>query len=111
MRRTIFIELEPSRARDGITKTIRWQLRPILCPYFETSLSNHFSIQWDPEGFKFFLSSPFEACNNEFMTRWKITNKNSERIMKSADAKGEISTLEKWDIITDFEEVDDEDST
>lgn len=87
VKRTIFIELEPSRARDGYTKLIRWQLRPILCPVFGISLANSGAIQWKPEAFRFFISSPEDACNSEYTKVWKAEKNEEDK---------DLQTLDRW---------------
>lgn len=66
IKRAIFIELEPGRARRGFTPSLRWQLRRVLCPAFATSLAKNVAIKWTPEDFKYFLSAPEEKCAIEF---------------------------------------------
>lgn len=66
VRRAIFIEMEPGRARHEFTLTRRWQLRRVYCPAFGTSLAKNIAIKWKPGFFKYFLTNPKEACELEF---------------------------------------------
>lgn len=70
IKRAIFIELEPGRSRHGFTPSLRWQLRPVLCPTFLTTPSKNIAIKWTPEDFKYFLIAPEEKCSIEF-EKWK----------------------------------------
>lgn len=66
IKRAIFIELTPGHARRGYTPSLRLNLRPILCPTFQTSFTKSVAIKWTPEDFKDFLTRPEERCNIEF---------------------------------------------
>jgi hypothetical protein len=66
VRRAIFIELDPGSARRGSTPSLRWQLRPVLCPTFLTTPFKTFAIKWTPEQFRFFLTAPEDICNHQF---------------------------------------------
>jgi hypothetical protein len=71
IRRAVFIEMEMGRARHKYTPTLRWQLRKIYCPAFGTSLAKNTAVKWTPDEFKRFILSPKEACEAEFVKRWK----------------------------------------
>lgn len=71
VRRSIFIEMEPSRGRLSLGPTWRWQLRRIYCPAFGTGLRKYTAIKWTTSDLKFFLTNPQEKCEIEFETRWK----------------------------------------
>jgi hypothetical protein len=77
IKRAIFIELNPGRARHGLTPSLRWQLRPVLCPTFATSLSKNTAVKWKPEEFRYFLNAPEEKCSAEF-EKWKRRGKSIE---------------------------------
>ena len=66
IKRAIFVELEPGRARRGFSPSLRWQLRRVFCPVFATSLAKNVPIIWTPEDFKYFLNAPEEKCAIEF---------------------------------------------
>jgi tRNA A-37 threonylcarbamoyl transferase component Bud32 len=70
VKRAIFIELDLGRTRRGFFPSLRWQLRPALCPTFLTTPSKNIAIKWTLEGFRFFLSNPKEACVHEF-EKWR----------------------------------------
>jgi len=70
VRRAIFIEMEPGRARVTSGTTLRWQLRRIYCPAFYISPIKTVAIKWSTSDFKFFLSNPKEKCEAEFK-RWE----------------------------------------
>lgn len=70
VKRSVFIELESGRARRGFTPSLRWQLRPVLCPTFLTTPSKNIAIKWTPEDFRFFLTAPEEKCAAEF-EKWR----------------------------------------
>jgi hypothetical protein len=84
IKRAIFIELEPGRARHGFTPSLRWQLRPVLCPTFLTTPSKNIAIKWKPEEFKYFLNDPEDKCDLEF-ERWKKPGTETEPKTKLTD--------------------------
>jgi len=85
IKRAIFIELDPGRARHGFTPSLRWQLRPVLCPTFLTTPSKNIAIKWKPEEFRFFLTDPNDKCNLEF-SKWK----GSKTIRKESESGKEL---------------------
>jgi len=86
IKRAIFIELTPGHARRGYTPSLRLNLRPILCPTFQTSFTKSVAIKWTPEEFQDFLTRPEEKCESEF-------EKAKER--KKAKRGREIGTDQK----------------
>jgi len=70
VRRAIFVEMEPGRARHMFTVSLRWQLRRIYCPAFGTTVYKNTAIKWTPDEFKSFLLEPKSACEEEFNKRW-----------------------------------------
>lgn len=92
IKRTIFIELDPGHARRGYTPSLRWQLRPVICPAFETVLAKNVAIKWTTEDFRYFLNSPEEKCTLEFDKTWKCDGKTK----KALEAQLGISGLSKW---------------
>lgn len=97
IKRAIFIELEPGRARHGYTPSLRWHLRPVLCPMFATSLARNIAIKWTPEEFRYFISDPEESCGLEFGKRWKESKKAKKRVEDTKES------LSKW---TDEEDLE-----
>ena len=97
IKRAIFIELEPGRARRGYTPSLRWHLRPVLCPMFATSLARNIAIKWTPEEFRYFISDPEESCGLEFGKRWKVSKKAKRRVEDT------MESLSKW---TDEEDLE-----
>jgi hypothetical protein len=77
IKRAVFIELEPGRARHGFTPSLRWHLRPVLCPTFLTAPSKNVAIKWTAEEFKYFLNAPEDKCEEEFR-KWKRTEPDSK---------------------------------
>ena len=69
IRRSIFIEMEPSRGRATLGPTLRWQLRRVYCPSFGTSLRKHTAIKWRMSEFKYFITNPKEKCEVE-LKKW-----------------------------------------
>ncbi len=78
IKRAIFIELSPGQARRGYTPSLRLNLRPLLCPTFQTSFTKSVAIKWTPEEFKDFISNPEERCNLEF-EKYKEKRKQVKR--------------------------------
>ena len=71
IRRAIFIEMEPGRARHKLTPSLRWQLRRVYCPAFATTLAKNTAVKWTTEEFKWFILNAKTACEEEFKKRWK----------------------------------------
>lgn len=92
IKRAIFIELDPGHARRGYTPSLRWQLRPVLCPAFETTSTKNVAIKWRPEDFRYFLGAPEEKCPQEFDKIWKC----DEKTKKALEAQLGVSGLSKW---------------
>jgi len=74
IRRAVFIEMEPGRARATSGLTLRWQLRRIYCPAFYISPIKTVAIKWSTSDFKFFLINPKEKCEAEFK-KWEKPSK------------------------------------
>lgn len=70
LRRSVFIELEPSRGRNTFGPTMRWQLRRIYCPTFGLPMTKNVAIKWSVSDFKYFIGAPEEACDKEWKSRW-----------------------------------------
>lgn len=85
IKRAIFIELDPGRARHRLKPSLRWQLRPVLCPTFLTTPSKNIAIKWKPEEFRFFLTDPDEKCNVEF-SKWR-----TKTIRRVSESEKELS--------------------
>lgn len=79
IKRGIFIELNPGRARRGLTPSLRWQLRPVLCPTFKTTPKKNVPIRWSTEQFKFFLQNPVEMVKQE-RGNWIIDKKTGKAL-------------------------------
>jgi len=94
IKRSIFIELEPSGARRTLKPSLRWHIRPIFCPTFEAAPTKNIAIKWSPEEFKYFLTAPEDKCIQEFNSRWKVGKKE----LKALEEKvfGIVKGLEMW---------------
>lgn len=86
IRRAIFIDMVPGRGIRTLGPTLRWQLRRIYCPAFGISLARYKPLNWSPEQFHYFLSSPEEFCND----RIKLLKMSStdEAQMNFSNVKG-----------------------
>jgi hypothetical protein len=73
VRRSVFIEMEPSRGRRTMGPTWRWQLRRIYCPAFGVGLRKYTAIKWSTSELKFFLTNPKEACEGE-LKKWTASS-------------------------------------
>lgn len=62
VRRAMFIEMESGLSRHGSLTTLRWNLRRIYLPAFGAGLHKNDAVKRDPDWFKYFISSPNEAC-------------------------------------------------
>ncbi|MGB7581947.1 MAG: hypothetical protein WBL85_05810 [Sedimentisphaerales bacterium] len=76
VRRSIFIEMEPSRGRMTFGPTWRWQLRRIYCPVFGAGLKKSWAFKWDTSELKQFLTNPEEICQQEY-DRYKEPDQSS----------------------------------
>jgi hypothetical protein len=85
IRRSIFIELEPSRGRNSLGPTIRWQLRRIYCPTFALAMVRNDSLKWSLSEFKYFILCPKEKCESEWNNKWKKPQESPE--MKSGQTR------------------------
>ena len=66
VRRSVFIEMEPSRGRMTLGPIWRWQLRRIYCPGFGCGLKKAWALKWQTSELKQFLTNPEEKCRQEF---------------------------------------------
>jgi len=92
IKRAIFIELEPSGARRTLKPSLRWHIRPILCPTFEVAPQKTVAIKWSPEEFKYFLTAPEDKCSQEFNSKWKL----GEKELKASEEKIFVKSLDMW---------------
>lgn len=90
VRRAIFIEMEPGRARHEFSLARRWQLRRVYCPAFGSSLAKNVAVKWKPEYFKYFLTNCKEACDLEFK-KWM-----DPRPAKRRERDEKTPSLENW---------------
>jgi hypothetical protein len=73
IRRAAFIEMEPGRSRHKLLTTLRWQLRRVYLPAFGAALSKNDAVKWRPRDFKYFLTDPKSASEQEWKRRQKAT--------------------------------------
>jgi len=93
IRRSIFIEMEPSRGRLSLGPTLRWQLRRIYCPAFKTGLKKSTAIKgWTTSDLKDFLMYPKDKCEDEFERKWGKAGKKSVR-RKRPEQEGSYQQL------------------
>jgi len=92
IKRAVFIELEPSGARRTLKPSLRWHIRPILCPTFEVAPQKTVAIKWSPEEFKYFLTAPEDKCSQEFNSKWKL----GEKELKASEEKIFVKSLDMW---------------
>lgn len=94
IKRVIFIELEHSGSQHELKPSLRWHIRPILCPTFNVVPKKTVAVRWTAEEFKYFLTAPEEMCTQEFEKRWKV----GEKELKTLEQKvfGLREDLETW---------------
>ena len=86
LRRSVFIELEPSRGRKTFGPTMRWQLRRIYCPTFGLAMMINVAVKWSVSEFKYFVIAPEEVCEREWKSRWSTSkHKKQDTTLYSFD--------------------------
>ena len=62
VRRAIFIEMEPGLSRHGNVTTLRWHLRRVYLPSFNTALAKNDAVKQSVDWLKYLLTNPRGAC-------------------------------------------------